>query len=194
MPLARTILLPAVVVLAAAMAACGNPPDREMQQAQGAIDAARAVGAEQYAAGEFLAAQDALIRAGEAVALRDYRLALNHALDSRERAQNAAKLAADAKAAARVDADHALSRMAAEVAGLQGKLKAAEATRTPARVLTPARQAIVDGEQRLQEARAAFEMGDYAQVVGAETPATEALAAAARALDTATAPATRRRR
>ena len=38
---------------------------------------------------------------------RDYRLALNHALDSRERAQNAAKQAADGKAAARAEADRA---------------------------------------------------------------------------------------
>lgn len=193
MSLARTFLLPAVVVLAAAVAACGNPPDREMQQAQGAIDAARAVGAEQYAPEEFLAAQDALKRAGEAVALRDYRLALNHALDSRERAQNAAMLAADAKAAARVDADHALSRITTELVALQGKLKAAEATRTPARELTPARRAVVDGERRLQEARAAFAKGDYAQVVAVGTSATEAISAATRALDTATAASRRRR-
>jgi len=165
-----------------------------MQQAQGAIDAARAVGAAQYASEEFQAAQDALTHAGEAVALRDYRLALNHALDSRERAQNAAMLAADAKAAARVDADHALSQITAELVALQGKLKAAETARTPARELAPARQAVADGEQRLQEARAAFEKADYAQVVSLGTSATEALTAATRALDTATAAPSRRRR
>ena len=72
------------------MACGGEPPDKEMQQAQGAIDAARAAGADQYAHEEFAAAQEALTHANEAVEQRDYRLALNHALDSRERAQNAA--------------------------------------------------------------------------------------------------------
>ena len=64
--------------------ACGgDPPDKEMQQAQGAIDAARAAGAAVYATEELAAAQLALTRAEEAVSARDYRLALNHALDSR---------------------------------------------------------------------------------------------------------------
>ncbi len=89
---------PAVVVAALALASCGSPPDREMQQAEGAIEAARAAGADQYARDEFAAAQDLLKRAGEAIAQRDYRLALNYALDSREQAQNAARLAADGKA------------------------------------------------------------------------------------------------
>src|SRR3954449_13445947 len=101
----RRLLLSLAVLAAVAGAACGDPPDKEMQQAQGAIDAARAAGADQYAREEFTAAQEALKHANEAVADRDYRLALNYALDSRERAQNAAAMAADGKATARVDAD-----------------------------------------------------------------------------------------
>jgi Domain of unknown function (DUF4398) len=69
-----------------------------MDQAQGAIDAARAAGADRYATTEYAAATDALKNANEAVAVRDYRLALNYALESREQAQNAARGAADAKA------------------------------------------------------------------------------------------------
>jgi len=57
-----------------------------MDQAQGALDAARAAGAERYATAEYQAAATALKNAQDAVAQRDYRLALNHALDSRERA------------------------------------------------------------------------------------------------------------
>src|SRR3954464_6741314 len=105
----RRLVLSLAVVAAIAGAACGDPPEKEMQQAQGAIDAARAAGADQYAHEEFAAAQEALKHANEAVEQRDYRPALNHALDSRERPQNAAKLAADGKAAARVDADRAIS-------------------------------------------------------------------------------------
>ncbi len=54
------------------------------------------------------AADEALKNANVAVEQRDYRLALNDALDSRERAQNAAKLAVDGKAAARSAADQAI--------------------------------------------------------------------------------------
>ena len=79
-----------------------------MQQAQGAIDAARAAGADAYAHTEFTAAQDALKQAREAAGQHDYQSALNHALDSRERAQNAAKEAADRKATARGDAERAM--------------------------------------------------------------------------------------
>src|SRR5687768_10694125 len=72
------------VFLVALCTACAEPPSKEMNQAQGAIDAARAAGAEQFAAAEFTAAVDALRRSEEAVAARDFRLALNHAIDSRE--------------------------------------------------------------------------------------------------------------
>ena len=71
------------------LAACADPPDREMQLAEGAINAARAAGAETYAQEELTAAQEALKRAHEAVEIRDYRLALNHALDSGDSEGNA---------------------------------------------------------------------------------------------------------
>ena len=48
---------------------------------------------------EFAAATTALKNANDAVRQRDYRLALNHALESREQAQNAARDAADTRAA-----------------------------------------------------------------------------------------------
>src|ERR1700736_2016696 len=82
-----------------------DPPEKEMRQAQGAIDAARAAGADRYAHDELVAATETLKRARAAVDDRDYRLALNNAIDSREHAQNAAKQAADNKAIARADAD-----------------------------------------------------------------------------------------
>ena len=74
-----SILLPALLIVA-----CGEPPNKELHQAQGAIDAARAAGAAVYAPEELKGAVDALTHAQEAVGQRDYRLALNHALDSRE--------------------------------------------------------------------------------------------------------------
>jgi hypothetical protein len=195
MSLARPLLLPLVAAVAIAAAACGGePPDKEIQQAQGALDAARAAGADRYAVEEFTAAKDALKRAHDAVAQRDYRLALNNALDSRERAQDAAKQAADGKAAARVAADHALSAATEALAAARKALRAAEASHAPGRVLNAARHTMADGERRLQEARTPFEEGDYATVVEHASAVTKAATATTRDLEPAGSTSPRRRR
>lgn len=173
---------------------CAEPPDREMQQAQGAIDAARAAGADRYARDEFSAAQDLLKQSHDAVGQSDYRLALNYAIDSRERAQNAAKLASDNKAAARVEADHALSAVDAALDDVDAKLKVAENVRAARRSVTQARQTATDAEAAVQKARAAFDQGDYPAVNEALGGITAHLQAAARDLDAATSPPARRRR
>src|SRR3982074_1413637 len=101
----RRLFLSIAVLAAVAGAACGDPPDKEMQQAQGAIDAARAAGADQYPrAGVSPRAAAPHKRSHDAVAQRDYRQALNTALDARERAQAAAKESVNKKAIARADA------------------------------------------------------------------------------------------
>lgn len=186
--------LPALFVVALLTVSCGEPPDKEMQQAQGAIDAARAAGAEEYARAEFGAAQEALKHAQEAVAQRDYRLALNHALDSRERAQNAAKETADQKAKARTDADRAITSASAALADARAKLKAAENARAQAAKVAAARSAIDRGDHAVQEARAAFGRAEYLAVVQAATAATTNLRATARDLEAAAPPAGHRRR
>jgi hypothetical protein len=195
MSIARSCTLVVIVLLAVGAVACGgDPPDKEMQQAQGAIDAARAAGAEQYAREEFMAAQDALKRANDAVEQRDYRLALNDALDSRERARNAAAMAADGKAAARVEADRAINAATADVNTLAARLKAPEAPRTPARTVSAARKTLADAERRLQEARTAFGAGDYPAARDKASSISAPVAAALKDLDAAgSAPARRRR-
>ena len=172
----------------------GEPPDSEMQQAQGALDAARAAGAERYAAEEFLAAVDALKRAHAAAADRDYRLALNNALDSRDRAKNATRMAADGKAAARVDADHALTAAADALADAQATAKAAESLRPSANALGAVRTAISHAETRLQEARSAFDKGDYMVAAAQAKAVTSDLTVATSDLERAIPGSARRRR
>jgi hypothetical protein len=145
-------------------AGCAEPPSKEMHQAQGAIDAAKAAGADQYAGDEFKAAVDALAQADVAVAARDYRLALSHALDSRERAQNAAKAAVDARAKARGDAERALAEATALVDRTEARLKEPETAKLPRRTLTPIPGSIATARTALQEARAALEKEEYARV------------------------------
>jgi hypothetical protein len=195
MLLARSAAIVLAVVAACTAVSCsGDPPDKEIQQAQGAIDAARAAGADRYAIEEFAAAQDALKRAHDAVGDRDYRLALSHALDSRERAQNAAKMAADGKAQARVAADRALQSATDALASAKAALKGAEAARAAAKALNAMRVAIADAEQRLQEARTAYDQGEYAKTVTVSSAVTDRVKAATIDLDAANGTPPRRRR
>ncbi len=188
-------LCPCVLVtLALAVSACGDPPDKEIQQAQGAIDAARAAGAEQYAGDEFAAAQKALKDANDAVNDRDYRLALNHALDAREHAQTAAKQAGDGKAAARADADRVLRDATQALLEARMRLKTAETSHVAPRTLADARRLIADGDATVQKARAAFNAGQYADVKDIVAGTTTRLLATARDLEAAAAAGARRRR
>jgi hypothetical protein len=185
-------LLPVFVAFVLA-AGCGDPPDKELHQAQGAIDAARAAGADKYAVEELKAAQDALDHANSAVGDRDYRLALNYALDSRERAQNAAKMAADGKATARTEADRAINAAQAEINAAETRVKTAE-TGKSARALDGPRHAIGTAQATLQEARADFEKGNYLEIPAKVGAATASLAAVSAELDAVGVTPTRRRR
>ena len=195
----RVVRCPALMAalataIAVSAAACGGaPPDKEIKQAQAAIEAARGAGASQYAKAEFAAAQDALKRATDAVADRDYRLALNHALDARERAEAAAKQAADGRVIARADADRAVRDLTAAVSDARARLKTAEAARVAPRLVGDTRRAIADGESAVQKARTQIEAGDYAAATAALTDVTARIRAATRDLEAAQSAAPRRR-
>jgi Domain of unknown function (DUF4398) len=157
----RRVLLFSILLAASLLIACGEPPNKELHQAQGAIDAARAVGAAVYAPDELKGAVDALTRAQEAVAQRDYRLALNYALDSRERAQAAAKRAADERATARSDAERLLADTTAAIAVATVRLKAAEDAHTPALGTATLRAAIETARRATDDAGNALAKEDY---------------------------------
>jgi hypothetical protein len=154
-------LIAAVVCTSLLSSACGAPPSREMDQAQGAIDAARAARADRYAATEYDAAVKALQSAHDAVAQRDYRLALNYALDSRGRAQNAAKEAADQQVTLRSGAERRLGELTAMLDQAKQRLGAAEAARVPRRALAAPRAGIASAEASLQKAGTEIQQGDY---------------------------------
>jgi len=154
-------LLPACLAAAILTAACGEPPSKEMNQAQGAIDAARAAGADQYASTEYNAAIDSLKRSDQAVTDRDYRLALNNALESREHAQNAAREAADTKARLRGEAERAMAEIAAGLAQANARLQAAERARVPARLLREPQDELAAINRDVQKAGEAIQTGDY---------------------------------
>jgi hypothetical protein len=176
----------AILILSAG---CAEPPNKEMNQAQGAIDAARAAGADRFAAAEFTAATDALKRSEEAVAARDYRQALNHAIDSRERAQNAARMAVEGRADARGQAERAIAEVATLLSQAQAQLK-----NLASRPLRGPRATVASAEKGLQEARAALAKEEYAAVSTALKGVAAALQAALAQIDVGGAPPGSRRK
>ena len=154
----RRVLL---LLLVIAFIACADPPSKEMNQAQGAIDAAKAAGAEQFAATELTAAVDALRRSEEMVTERDYRQALNFAIESRERAQSAAKAAVNARARERGDAEALLAEATTLLAQARARLGDADAARVSRRATQNAREAIEGAQTSVQKARTALNSDDY---------------------------------
>lgn len=171
----RRLIAPLLLLV---VTACGAPPQREYHQAQGAIEAARAAGADVYAPEELAAAEQALERYDAAVAQRDFRQALNHALESRERASAAARQAAADKALRRGEIERLIVTLAAEAE--RGRVAANGAGRGQEAAARTLRQVITDTERALQDSRAALERDDlrHAQQVldGLEPRLAQALA------------------
>ena len=183
-----------VLALPLLIAACGTPPHKEMDQAQGAIDAARAAGADRYATKEFESAISSLARSTDAVEQRDYRLALNFALESRERAQNAARLAAEAQGTLRADLERSMTEVNNLLAQATGRLTTAEKTRVSRRTVTDARRLIATATEQLQKARTAAQAQEFTAAQTALTTAKERATQAITRLDEAMRPPSARRR
>lgn len=174
------------LLIAVLAVACAEPPNKELDQAQGAIDAARAAGAERYATTEFTAATTALRDAGQAVAQRDYRLALNLALEGREQAQNAARVAAETRARLRGEVERAMAETQALLSQTRARLAdPGRPTRAQRRALATVAETLTGIEHDLQEAGAAMKQEDYLAVGPRLAEARERLAAADAAIERA---------
>jgi hypothetical protein len=165
--------------------ACSDPPTKEMNQAQGAIDAARAAGAEQYAPEEYRAAVAALQRSHDAVSQRDYRQALNYALDARERAHDAARSGAERMAQVRSDAEQTLNSLTLAIQTARTRLTAAEAAHIPADQIATLRQENDHAQADLQKARAELSHQNYNAARDLARAALDRAHAAASALNAA---------
>jgi len=173
--------------------ACAEPPTKEMNQAQGALDAAKAAGAEAFAPDEYEAAHAALANSNTAAQQGDYRQALAYALDARERAQEAARRAGDEKARIRAEADRALARAEVLLDQARASLTAARAARVSGPVLAPHVTRIGNAETAIRDARAAMVREDFTAAARAVQGLDVALARSTSEMDAAaTARATRR--
>jgi hypothetical protein len=140
---------------------CADPPNKDMDQAQGAIDAARAAGAEQYAANEYTAATQALKQANDAVTARDYRLALNYALESREQAQNAARTAADTRAKLRGDVERSIAEVKSLIAQTRARIDGPTGAQIPRVTRRTVQSRLKQLEGELQKADASLQAEKY---------------------------------
>jgi hypothetical protein len=186
--------VPALLALALAAGACAEPPNKEMDQAQGALDAAKAAGAEQYAPDEYRAAADALARSHAAVAQSDYRLALNHALDSRERAQNAARQAANGKAQVRAEAERAFQEVSGLIVRANARLEAARKARVPRRLVAAPAQDVATVSEEVQKARELLLGGSFLEARDALRALKSRIDSTIAEIEKAVAPAAARRR
>ena len=150
-----------VIFLLLFTAGCSEPPQKEIDQAQAAVDAARTAGADRYATADFAAAVSSLDKARASVDQRDYRQALNYALDSRQRAVDAGRQAADGQARARKTADAAYTEAATRANALQAALRTAETNKTPAKLLKAGHAALRTARADLQKASAAISAGNF---------------------------------
>jgi Domain of unknown function (DUF4398) len=185
-------LLPVLLLLS--IAACSEPPQKELDQAQAAIDAAKAAGADQYAPEEYTGATTTLQKAHASVDQRDYRAALNYAIDARQRAAEAGKDAATGKAKARRTAEQLVADCSARLNQLDTGIKAAAGARVAPRELRHVKTTLADAQNALQEARSSMDAGNYAEVVSELTEVRRKLNGAIAATDALRQRPPRRRR
>jgi hypothetical protein len=160
-----------LVVLAAA--ACSEPPVKERQQAEAAVAAARTAGAATYDAEDLQATEASLKRYDEAVAQRDYRQALNEALEARERADAATKQATSKRSELRSQADALTSQL--ETLTRTASARLASPGRPSGAAAERLRNALRDGNNALQEARSRRAADDYPGAVAVLTRGIEPL-------------------
>ncbi len=188
-----SVLLCTIICTVVLSAACSAPPQKEIDRAQQAIDAARAAGAERYAPEAYATATAALQQSHEAVEQRDYRLALSRAVDASDRAQEAEQAAAENETRARNASEAAVNGANAALRQLQARLKLAEEARVPPRELAPARRTAKDAEAALQKARTLISSGDYGGATTAVSGLDEQIRSENRVVDAATTLRTARR-
>ncbi len=152
-----------LVLGAALLPACSAPPQKERDQAEAALTAARTAEAATYASTELEAAISALKAYDAAVVQGDYRLALNHAIGARDSAYAAAKLAADRKAAARSEAERLIVDLEGLVLMARSRL-AGTAPPLSAPAVSRTRGAVRRAPALLQEARSLLTKQDFTGV------------------------------
>lgn len=150
----------AFVAVGVSAGACATPPDREIALAEAAITAARDAHVDVIAPAEFAAAAAYLDQSRDAVRVGDYRLALSRALDAREQANIAIRLAEDRRVVIIQDVETALATIQAVRDRMAAGLTRARASTPPRPGLAGIEATIANVDRAVQEARSALANGD----------------------------------
>ena len=144
-------LMIAALLVMFSFGGCAKPPTQEMSDAKLAFQEATDAGAQTYASEQFLSAEDALNQATKLMEQKKYRQA-------REKAMDALKLSREAHASA-VQNKNSMNRGAQEIYNMA--LSALNAA-NQAGAYTYAPAQMEDAQRTLQEAKNAYEAGDFA--------------------------------
>ena len=136
----------------------------------------------------------ALQKSHTSVDQRDYREALNYAIDARQRAIEAAKQAGIAKGHTKAAAEKLVTDCSTRISQLDTDIRVAQGAHIARRDLRAARTTLADAQNTLQETRVSMEAGKYAEVLTALTEVRRKLDAAITAVDALRQRPPRRRR
>jgi hypothetical protein len=153
---------PAIVV-ALCLAACAEPPQKEIAAAEASLAAARKAGAGQFAPERLKEAETALETLRSRVEAKDYRGALSAASDAADRANEARRAAETAKAAARIAAETALTAARAVLDEVKAVRREATEAKVPDRVFASLQPAAEAAQKSLETASSALDRGELAQ-------------------------------
>jgi hypothetical protein len=163
------------LTLALLVSACSGPPTKEREQAVTAVQAAKAADAATYAPEELAAAEAALQQYDGAVAQRDYREALNFALQAKDHAYESARQAAEQKAAAPKQADALIAQLDTLERTAGARLAGTAAPHVTGSAADRLRAAQRAAGPALQEARSLVTQKDFLAAIRRLTPAIDAL-------------------
>jgi hypothetical protein len=179
-PRVRRLLIGLLLLTAAG---CSEPPQKEIDQAQSALDAARTAGADKYAAEEYSDASATLQKAHASVDQRDYRQALSYALDARQRAIEASRQVPDGRTRAKTSVDILVKTTGTRADRLDAALKTAEEAKVPARELRTPRATLTAARTSLQEARRLIDTGNFAEAAATVAGVREKVDTAVKAVE-----------
>jgi len=154
--------LPLAIVLLS-LAACEEPPVREIDLAQSALNRARDGGADRFAADRFKEAEAALATARQKLEAKDYRSALSAATDAGEKSKAALQAAEAAKTLAKSAAETALVEAEASFDDVQSVKEQASASKVPEKTFEGLEPALTEARDEATAIAHTIEAGDFVQ-------------------------------
>jgi len=152
-----------VALLLVSLAACEEPPLKEIDSAEAALNRAKEGGADRFAADRFKEAQAALATAKEKLESKDYRSALSAAADAGEKSNAALQAAEAARTLAKSAAETALVEAEAAFDDVKAVKDEAIQDRVPDKAFQGLEPSLAEAHEATKSIAQAIEAGEFAQ-------------------------------